>query len=374
MLRTAPWLALLLLPSAALAQSSPLIPSPFPTTTAAEDDQLLFRGDPFDRPPQPGAPPRGSSLHVAAGVDALFLAPRFQSNPAYYVQTFAPTGFGPTASTRRIDEFSYDVSASPRLWLAFADAETGFGFRTRWFLFDQSAKGKEITNPGLAAGGAQTASLVTSVSPMLSIGTPVTAPAVNSVRIPGAATDDRLAFGSRLRLQQWDFDATLGDLVYGPWTVTAFGGARYAHLSQGYSAFLAGAVPQSLEFGQSFVGWGPTAGVEFRRGFAGTGLAAFGSMRYSALLGTTNASEFGANIGLIPTGGGLTLHDDATTRRAVLSVVDLELGGEWVRPLGRGELMFRPAVVAFLYNGGSGTSVFGDFGLIGVSVTTGLRF
>jgi hypothetical protein len=57
-------------------------------------------------------------------------------------------------------------------------------------------------------------------------------------------------------------------------------------------------------------------------------------------------------------------------------VLELELGLEWTRPIGRGaEFVLRPAAVAQLYlDGGNASSASGNFGLYGFLLSGGIRY
>lgn len=314
-----------------------------------------------------------SKAWYTAGADAMLLIPRYESNAAYTVTQIRPGPADALNGVRRIDEFSYDASFSPRLWVAAGVGDVGV--RITWLGFDQSAKPKDLINAAPPLGSPIAANLVTGTSPLLAIATPVSLPAVNSVRTQGfpPLPPDRLSFTNSLEFDFWDIDATFSDLRIGSWELTAFGGLRYAYVRQTYDSFAAGLPPQQLLSSQSFNGFGPTAGVEAQRPFGMLGLAAYGKVRFAFLFGADEHVSRGETLGTIPPLA-LSTNDDASSRQRYAPWVDLEMGLQWARRVGPVELCAHTGVFTTTFPLGSGPSGNGNIGLLGLSAGTGVRY
>lgn len=314
-----------------------------------------------------------SNAWFAAGADAMLLIPRYESNAAYTATQIRPGPADALNGVRRIDEFGYDASFSPRLWAAAGVG--GVGVRVTWLGFDQSAKPKDLVNAAPPLGSPVAANLVTGTSPLLAIATPVSLPAVNSVRTQGfpSLPPDRLSFTNSLEFDFWDFDATFSDLRIGRWELTAFGGMRYAYVRQTYDSFATGLPPQQLLSSQSFNGFGPTAGVEAQRPFGTLGLAAYGKVRFAFLFGADEHASRGETLGTIPPLA-LSTNDDASARQRYAPWVDLEMGVQWARRVGPVELCAHTGVFTTTFPLGSGPSGNGNIGLLGLSTGAGVRY
>jgi len=313
-------------------------------------------------------------IHFNGGASLIFFIPRFESNPAFTATTIhlaSPGGIN--ATTRRIQEFSYDFAASPRVWIG-VELEDGLGARVRWWNFNESAKTLQEANPPIPLGSPTTVSLISSMSPLLAIMTPSSFPAVTSVQTQGIpARPDFLQFTNDLSLNVCDFEATFSDLHVGRWSFLASGGVRYAHVIQRYSAQAVGNVPQVQVSGESFDGLGPLLGVEARRTLGIAGLSGYGAMRFAALYGSDKRVSYGLNLGLLPPLA-LTATDDASSRQRFLPVFDLELGVEWSHDLGPAKLLVQLAMLAEAWPTGSGSSGNGNMGLFGIAASTGFNY
>lgn len=316
---------------------------------------------------------RASGPRWGAGADALFLAPRFESNPAYFVtRQGVPLG-GPPANAQDVEEFRYGLNVSPRVWLSYA-AESGWGGRVRWLHFDASADPREAVNPPVPLGSPVAFRSVSSTSPLMAISTQTSLPAVNSLQAQGRpGVEDRLLFTSSLRMDMIDAEATLGDLWAGAWSFELFGGVRYARIEQDYDAVSLGGLPQTLSSRQTFDGVGPSVGFGGRRRLGDTRLAAYGTGRIAFLFGTDEHVMSGVNVGLVPDFT-YASHVNRSSRQRVLPVIEYEFGVEGVQPVGPAEAVVRVGVFTQLVPLGSGANGNGNAGLIGLSLGTGVRF
>jgi hypothetical protein len=310
----------------------------------------------------------------SAGVDLLFMVPRFESNPAFSVTSSSIVGpQSPVLTVQRFHEFEYDYSVTPRLWLG-AQLAGGLGARIRWMHFDQSAPVRSYINEPLQLFGAGVYRSVSSTSPLLSIGPQTTLPAVNSIQTQNPlAVVDRIDVHSDLVYDLWDFEATFSDLRSGAWSVELFGGMRYAHLNQHYNAFGGPAIRQELLSAQSFNGAGPTFGLEGRRELGVPGLTFRGNGRVSMLFGEDEHRLRGASVGLTPPFA-VTDYDAAAERTRILPIIDMELGLRYVRPLGRFLWRIDGGVISQLVPAGSGANGNGNMGFIGFNLGTGVTF
>ncbi|MCE9531851.1 MAG: hypothetical protein K8T89_12110 [Planctomycetes bacterium] len=314
----------------------------------------------------------GNTIQISAGADAIFLVPRFESNPAFTASTIrvGPGGFQTT--TRRIEEFSYDAAFTPRLWAGVEYG--GMGVRLSWLGYDQSAQPKNVVNASPTLGSPVAASLVTGSSPLLAIATQTGLPGVNSIRPQGSPLPpDRLSFTSSLELSIWDLDATFSDLQLGLWSFTAYGGLRYVYVQQTYNAFSAGLPPQQLLSSQTFNGYGPSLGVSARRPFSGTGLSAYGSLRFAFLFGSDEHVSQGQTLGLVPPFN-LSSNDDSSSRIRYAPWVDVEMGLEWAKQIGSTIISTHAGVFSSMFPLGSGSNGNGNIGLLGLSLGGGIRY
>ncbi len=318
--------------------------------------------------------PPASSFRWTAGASLLVLVPRFESNPAYTATTTStPLPGSVPLSEFRVQEFNYNFSLAPRVWVGF-QTEEGFGARIRWFHFQQGARPLQVANPAVPSGSPVATSTISSASPILSLTIPSSFPAVNSTQVAGApGSTDYLAFTNNLYFDVWDFEGTLSDVALGRWDFQLFGGLRYANLSQSYSAYLSGTIPQFLRSAQSFNGFGPTAGLEARRALGNLGLTAYGLARLSFLFGSDSHVSEGKTLGLMPPLI-LTANDDSSARQRMVPALEAEFGGEWARNLGPAQVFLQAGVLAQAWPIGSGANGNGVMGLLGFNVSSGLRF
>src|SRR5262249_26261590 len=137
---------------------------------------------------------------------------------------------------------------------------------------------------------------------------------------------------------------------------------------------------QRLEYNQGFHGAGPTLAAEMHWRVRETGLAVYGNVRGSLIVGTSSQTTTIQRAFSDPTnitGGGSVLTTDNTqsSQNDVLPIADVEIGLEYGHRFGRTELFLRSAAVDQTYFGlGGPTSSSGNLSLFGVQFSLGLGF
>lgn len=321
------------------------------------------------------------------GASLYFLKPYSQNNTAF-VTTIIPT---PTlfqsSSEVNFTSFHWDYNPTPAFWLGWS-APGGLGVRARYFLFDQAADTASATNPPTTPPQA-----AISVNPPLAsflpgstMGTAFGSP--STLINGGIQSPDQMAFGSDLRIDAVDVEATYGWQA-AAWSLLASGGGRYLSLEQGYTFALSnsgGGLPiselQQLTATRKFRGGGPTVGLQANVQIGGSGVSLFGAGRGSLLVGTTHETVNGSDniidpTGLVlPVGGTLTTLSHGTrTSDHVLSVAELELGLEYGLALGNSTLFARAAGVNQTYfDAGNSIQSTGNLSLFGCQVSLGLNY
>ena len=339
--------------------------------------------DPSLMPPSLPADDEPSPCTVwTAGAGVYYLKPRFSSNPAFLVTNTANPVFADH------QDFSYEFSVSPRVWLACTNPD-GFGLRAQWWQFDQSAQGTSVLN---------TESLGATISSPQTLGLGLTSPAAFP---PGVATGappnllaagvgpDFLTFDSRLKINVWDLEGTKS-LGSGPWCCLLSAGARYAFVSQSYSAARIGntvAVPQanvlvnndSFESANSFNAAGPTIALEIHWQIPKTQLGLFGTVRETGLFGDRITQAFlSKNVsGTIPSQNNAPFNDSSfngskVQREDTVGVGEFEVGVEWGGPKG---LFLKAAVFGQEWSDiGNASGGDANLKLFGLSFGGGINF
>jgi hypothetical protein len=265
-------------------------------------------------------------------------------------------------------DFHYGLSASPLLTFGY-ESEDGFGFRGRWFRFDQIA-GVTVLNrlPANAPPGETIQVASAAITTAQTFGNQLFS--VVSAFQPGPNV---VTFGSRLLVENWDLEATQA-FDHGTWRLQLASGARYTHLAQNYGASntgpnfgSAGLFEVAVRSGHSFNGVGPTVAVEASRRLGNSGLSVYGSARGAVLFGSgrqhTTTNNFGEII------------DSSSRHQDLLPMLDAEVGVEYGREAGVFYPFLRAGFVGQTYFGaGSAASEDGNLGLIGLSLTVGTRF
>jgi hypothetical protein len=222
----------------------------------------------------------------------------------------------------------------------------------------------------------------------LNNGQPVIFPATGAV----IATGIVLTASSRLLVDTWDAEATFAT-QWGNCGFLISGGGRYLHTAQIYEATAPGmfvTIPgapgvrtftdASVLSRRTFTGGGPTVALDALHRLGQSHLSLFGSGRASLLYGCSRQSIETTRFQILETPTvslqQTSISNVSNSGSRLLSVLELELGLEWTRPIGRGaEFVFRPAAVAQLYlDGGNASSNSGNFGLYGGMLSGGFRY
>jgi len=331
-----------------------------------------------------------SSGGVIGGASLYYLKPYFNNNTALTTVT----GVGTPNPFRTDENFTWNYNACPAVWLGWV-SESGLGVRGRFFDFDQSSNslsasrspsntGEVIAAPsGLALTGPLN-------NPAGAGGAAVFGPAFGSPGIIMGAGfgQDQLTFNSNLKINVVDVEATQ-DWQTGQLWLQVSGGGRYLHSSQDYTATLlnqadvgGGATAsesQRLQLGHNFNGGGITTALSVRRFLGDTGMALYGSVRGSMLVGISHENLSFTQIIVDPTGvvGGNqnNIQGGTNSKDTLLPVTELEAGVEYTYRAGKLNPFFRVAAVdQTYYNLGSSTQTAGNLTLFGVQFTAGLNY
>jgi hypothetical protein len=274
-------------------------------------------------------------------------------------------------SARTVQDFQWDNSFSPLLWASVTGPD-GLGARGRWFRFDQSA------NPlNVAVGSSTTSTTVISSATPLGLAIPGF--------IPGTPTPGDFAFTSNLKIESWDLEATQA-ITGNRWSLVLAGGVRYAHLSQNYGAFYQGTTPatfDSLLSGHNFDGVGPEVALDVWRTIGATNISLYATARGGLLFGDSKHSvteTFGTGIVAAEPVTAFANHEQS------LPFVELEIGAEYDRKIGRGRAFVQAALVGQEWFGAGNASfdasipnipssdTFSNLGLFGFKLAAGIRY
>lgn len=262
------------------------------------------------------------------GVGLYFIQPYFESNPAFTVTRFSPSGV--VQQTDRTD-LHHHMGVAPELWLGYI-GENGLGARLRWWYFRQG------TDQSLSFPSTDVTNRIT-VESAAPLG--FTAFSDNDTPVTIVAT-------SKLQLQLFDLEVLYHQQT-GRWDLLCSGGLRLAHINQRYDTYLVGnsgttATPivASVTSGHSFDGVGPTIALEGRYPIADSGLAFFSTVRGALLFGSAKQNA----VDTFTASGRPTEYSVAQDHRnRVMPVGELEIGVEYARTFGVGRVFGQFALV-----------------------------
>ena len=334
-----------------------------------------------------------------AGASLLLLKPYTQSNTAYSVSSGSSSTSGSNTSTTgltSIKSFDWNYSPAAEFWLGFR-SNSGFGVRVGYFTFDQSSGNASISETGAQASAGQ----VISPSPFTptyfpNVGAPV--PGRYNFGSPGFLLNgpgvppnpvgqDNLQFGSRLRVNAFDFEGTYASQV-GNWTFLTGAGGRYLSLAQSYHGQLnnsgggtGDSETQTLNLFHRFTGAGPTISGLATWKVAQSNLSVFGRGRGSLLVGTNcQTAAFAQSVndpaGLAGTPGSFNFNSSIpSTADSIMPVADLELGLNYSWCLWNARWNSSASVINQNYFGaGNASRSDGNLSLFGCQLGLGVNF
>lgn len=251
------------------------------------------------------------------GVGAYVIKPHWTTNPAFATSL---TSGGATIDSQT--DFAYSYYASPLVWLGYV-GENGFGVRTRFWLFDQSAT-TTFTNDGTA--------------------TFISAAPLNYLNSSSTA-GDVLTFTSGLDVDVFDFEVTRTFESCG-FSGQISAGGRYTRIEQTYlqvEAPLSG-LNDVVDSIHEFDGFGPSIGAEVRRSIMGSGVSLYANGRGSILFGKSSQQATNINNNVITNFGTYANWD-------VVPTLETDLGILWQQDSGRGRLFVDAGVVGMAFFG-----------------------
>ena len=254
-----------------------------------------------------------------AGYEAVIVQQFNSHNTAFVVMD---TGVIPGTSNTTVD-FDWEMEFSNRLELGYLNSCKNLGFRTRYWAFD--------SNASAASGPTQEASLAFASDPDLyhqpGFGIPITVAAQSEL--------DVIDFEAISKRGIWGNELTLG------------AGLRYAGVDH-HSVAIRTDNNDRMVYDSQFDGVGPTIALESRRPFGNSGIGFLVGTRGSVLFGTSD---------LIVTmdddsDGVLNDQFDSLDRTRFMSTAELNLGLDYRRRVGRGQLDLGVGLESQLWFGG----------------------
>lgn len=315
------------------------------------------------------------------GAEALFLRADFASNPAFFTNSTAT-------------DFDFGFSASPRVWFG-VECMNGGGIFGRWFRFSDSANTQGSGNSTSATGNPLNVALrtlPTSFGPNFRTGQP---------NVTGNTSDMQVV--SSLSINNWDLPLSYA-LERNGWQIKGEFGVRYTDILQIYRASSNSVISGTQDYSfmgnttatpfqqssissddsrQSFQGFGPLLGLEITRRLGNPNWGIFGGVRGAVVYGESTLNQSFNSSGQLVVGTpnvGVTSNFNSSTGSVqrdwkVVSVLELDLGVLWSRPVGNGIIFVRPALNSQSYfNAGRATAFDGDFHLLGASITVGWNY
>ena len=288
---------------------------------------------------------------IYAGVEAVMVKPRFESNVAFTVRDGDGTFFNFSET-----EFDYDTELTPRVYVGWRHQD-GVGLRATWWQFDHGAATATASPPDSTSG---------------LISNPVFGDVDISINDP----DDVYSATTALNTYAIDLEATK-QASFSSWDLGIGCGVRYASTKQNYFAQTrndSNTLLGQIDYRHALEGIGPTISLEAYRSIA-TQFDIFGKARGSVL--------FGDGESRLNAGEDLDLANPFTTVRTthrddLLSIAEIQLGFRWQASPSRGK-SFRPFIAIALegqvWNGaGNATSEEGTLGFFGMNSAVGTEW
>jgi hypothetical protein len=314
----------------------------------------------------------------------LFLRPYVSDNTAFTVITPpvppAPGAFPLAVGSAQNQPINWGLGQGFQAWVGWTQTN-GWGLRADLFGFDKGSNvSTYIIQPNPFAPQIVTVpGIIPPIPGAAAFGAPT------AVLAGAGIGADRLVITSDLNIRSSDFELTY-QWATDDSVIRMSAGGRWQSLRQGYHAAVANTGDgvttemQALDFTQEFSGAGPTIGLFLRHEIAGSGLAAYGSVRGALLFGHVEQHAAYAQDISDPN---LTafVGSQATRTRLdsrsdhVLTYGELELGLEYSIPVGHTRLFLRGGVNGQAYaNAFNATGATGTLGLFGGTAAVGVNY
>jgi hypothetical protein len=251
----------------------------------------------------------------SADVGLCILQPRWNTNPAYRIQSVTVDN-----DSRQQQDFTNASDVGPMLSLAYVGCD-GLGVRGRYWQLETDAE-SSLQNDGTL--------LISSATP-LGLG-------IADATVVGTE-DVRWVFESDLRIRVLDLEATQ-NLRWECCTFVLAAGGRLAYLSQSYDVTrtVPGATtPTLLTSGHRFRGAGPTLALAARRPIGELGLAVLAQGRGALLFGRHRQTA------TLATGDemGPASSEASVSQEDLVPILELELGAQYACCWGRSHFLLQ---------------------------------
>ncbi|MGH7129638.1 MAG: Lpg1974 family pore-forming outer membrane protein, partial [Planctomycetaceae bacterium] len=286
----------------------------------------------------------------SAGIDLLYLQPRLNRDPAFFITR------GGAAVDSEVT-FDRDYEFSPRIWLGYTGSN-GMGGRIRYWEFDDDTS-ENFTIPGAPAG-----TFVT---------TNVQGAGNNLGNFFAIGVGNNVNAEAELEMDTFDIEVTHAK-SWCDTAVIASIGVRHANIEQSYR--IVEVVPGggigpggTLRTSTDLDGWGPTIGFDLVRSVGQGGLGVFFSLRGSLLAVDREGSTDSLNA------AGVVINSARTTGDDFISTGEFGLGVQYGGELGSSTGVFvRAGYEAQLWTDVGGPLVIddGDLALHGLIISIGV--
>lgn len=305
-----------------------------------------------------------------ASYENVWVKPFFNHNAAYEVFDTLPN----VGEDVQVVEFGWDFKNTPRIEFGYITSGSGFGWRTRYWQFDNSAS-RSASDPFLTGGGDGRIEVGLHDDPDVEVST---------------GNNEAVATTHGLQLDVLDLEI-MKRRETACRSVTYSGGLRYLRMDQSYRADFVnvntGIADDVLTSDHTFEGLGPTLAVEGDRRLGASSFSLFGKTRGSLLLGDSSLRQASTD----PQNVNAPIRDFFATGNShdLLFIGELQLGVRYERLLSSGKVLFGTLGTEFQYwpSGGSGSYQNGedsdgqgadprdsDMALLGLSVSIGTKW
>ncbi len=352
---------------------------------------------------QADVPSSAARWHVNGGASYYSLQPFLNNNAAFGFTTASMQSAGNTITgLTQTQQFGWTMQPAFDVWLEAASVD-GFGVRARWFHMDGTSNSASLRVPSASYGAGGLSVIAVTPSATLFNSPPGTVPQQNPalaglfggpspfvVNFPGApASTDRFTFGSELRLDAVDLEAT------GSWygknlVATGSVGGRWFRMTQGYTGTLVNenatgaTLTESLDFNHVFNGGGPTVSGLVSWHPIHPNFSVYSGGRVSLVVGESTQTTNGRrtlndpNGAFNPIGTPISTSNSfsiPTTSLSTIPIAELEAGLEYAIFLKQSSAFIRGGVVNQTYFGaGNASGGDGNLSLLGLKLTAGFTY